>query len=105
MGRTACTEPQCLYKCALYVLPFILLLSKTCTYLYIPNLFESVSTLSTGISKLVIIPCLYDKHVGALFFTVEFVRHVQYSGFGIYLEFSLKKKTVNNGSKSVVLLV
>jgi hypothetical protein len=23
MGRTACTEPQCLYKGALYLLPFI----------------------------------------------------------------------------------
>ena len=71
--------------------------------MYIPNLFESISTLSTGVSKLVIIPCLNDKHVGALFFSIEFVRHVQYSGFGIYLEFSLKEKTVNNGSKSVVL--
>ena len=23
MGRTACTEPQCLYKCALYLTLFI----------------------------------------------------------------------------------
>jgi len=29
MGRTACTEPQYLYKGALYLLPCILLINKT----------------------------------------------------------------------------
>jgi hypothetical protein len=33
MGRTACTEPQCLYKGALYLLPFTLISQKCSNHL------------------------------------------------------------------------
>ena len=67
MGRTACTEPQCLYKGALYLYLTVEL------YLYSP--YESYGLYRAQ--------CLYK---GALYLslTVELYLHSPYAPYGLY---------------------